>query len=53
MLNDQSDNFALFYFTGCVTTADGSALLKLGNTTVMCGIKAVRFYHELLKNCDS
>ncbi|XP_071124993.1 exosome complex component RRP43-like isoform X2 [Mytilus edulis] len=25
---------------GCVTTADGSALVKLGNTTVMCGIKA-------------
>ena len=25
---------------GCITTADGSALVKLGNTTVMCGIKA-------------
>ncbi|KAL4230480.1 Exosome complex component RRP43 [Mactra antiquata] len=25
---------------GCVTTAEGSALVKLGNTTVMCGIKA-------------
>lgn len=25
---------------GCVGTAEGSALVKLGNTTVMCGIKA-------------
>ncbi|XP_070597879.1 exosome complex component RRP43 isoform X1 [Erythrolamprus reginae] len=25
---------------GSITTADGSALLKLGNTTVICGIKA-------------
>ncbi|XP_062975059.1 exosome complex component RRP43 [Elgaria multicarinata webbii] len=26
--------------TGSITTADGSALVKLGNTTVICGIKA-------------
>ncbi|ESO99081.1 hypothetical protein LOTGIDRAFT_201434, partial [Lottia gigantea] len=25
---------------GCITTAEGSALVKLGNTTVICGIKA-------------
>ncbi|XP_044308350.1 exosome complex component RRP43 isoform X2 [Varanus komodoensis] len=25
---------------GSITTADGSALVKLGNTTVICGIKA-------------
>ncbi|XP_021364061.1 exosome complex component RRP43-like isoform X1 [Mizuhopecten yessoensis] len=25
---------------GCITTAEGSALVKLGNTTIMCGIKA-------------
>ncbi|RUS76657.1 hypothetical protein EGW08_015587 [Elysia chlorotica] len=25
---------------GCVSTAEGSALVKLGNTTIMCGIKA-------------
>nr|XP_020634091.1 exosome complex component RRP43-like isoform X3 [Pogona vitticeps] len=25
---------------GSITTADGSALVKLGNTTVVCGIKA-------------
>ncbi|XP_071115434.1 exosome complex component RRP43-like [Haliotis cracherodii] len=25
---------------GCVTTAEGSSLVRLGNTTVMCGIKA-------------
>ncbi|KAL3880410.1 hypothetical protein ACJMK2_032650 [Sinanodonta woodiana] len=25
---------------GCISTAEGSALVKLGNTTVMCGIKA-------------
>lgn len=30
----------IYVFLGCVTTADGSALVKLGNTTVMCGIKA-------------
>ncbi|CAL1526022.1 unnamed protein product [Lymnaea stagnalis] len=25
---------------GCVSTAEGSSLVKIGNTTVMCGIKA-------------
>lgn len=25
---------------GSITTADGSALVKLGNTTVICGVKA-------------
>jgi exosome complex RNA-binding protein Rrp42 (RNase PH superfamily) len=29
------------FLIGCVTTAEGSALVKLGNTTIMCGIKAV------------
>ena len=34
------------YFSGCITTAEGSTLVKLGNTTVMCGIKAVKFLLE-------
>uniref|UniRef100_A0A0B7BAI8 Ribosomal RNA-processing protein 43 n=1 Tax=Arion vulgaris TaxID=1028688 RepID=A0A0B7BAI8_9EUPU len=25
---------------GCITTAEGSALVRLGHTTVICGIKA-------------
>jgi len=29
-------------FLGSITTADGSAMVKIGNTTVICGIKAVR-----------
>lgn len=28
---------------GPISTAEGSALVKIGNTTVMCGIKAVIF----------
>lgn len=30
-----------FFSSGSITTADGSALVKLGNTTVICGVKAV------------
>jgi len=30
-------------FIGSIGTAEGSALVKLGNTTVMCGIKAVSY----------
>lgn len=30
-----------FFSLGSITTADGSALVKLGNTTVICGVKAV------------
>lgn len=30
-----------FFYSGSITTADGSALVKLGNTTVICGVKAV------------
>ncbi|NWX15227.1 EXOS8 protein, partial [Aegotheles bennettii] len=30
-----------FLVSGSITTADGSALVKLGNTTVICGVKAV------------
>lgn len=30
-----------FLSSGSITTADGSALVKLGNTTVICGVKAV------------
>uniref|UniRef100_A0A8C9NFD5 Ribosomal RNA-processing protein 43 n=1 Tax=Serinus canaria TaxID=9135 RepID=A0A8C9NFD5_SERCA len=29
-----------FFYSGSITTADGSALVKLGNTTVICGVKA-------------
>ena len=32
---------ATFPFAGSISTADGSALVKLGNTTVVCGVKAV------------
>jgi len=28
-------------FSGSISTAEGSALVKLGNTTVVCGVKAV------------
>ena len=27
-------------FLGSISTADGSALVRLGNTTVVCGVKA-------------
>ncbi|MEQ2257117.1 Exosome complex component RRP43 [Ilyodon furcidens] len=27
---------------GSISTADGSALVKMGNTTIICGIKAVQ-----------
>ena len=27
-------------FQGSVTTADGSALVRLGDTTIVCGVKA-------------
>lgn len=30
-----------FFSSGSITTADGSALVKFGNTTVICGVKAV------------
>lgn len=30
-----------------ISTAEGSALVKLGNTTVICGIKAVRDFTRL------
>lgn len=33
--------FHFIIFSGSISTADGSALVKLGNTTVICGIKAV------------
>lgn len=33
-------------FPGSITTADGSALVKLGNTTVICGIKAVSLWTQ-------
>lgn len=34
-----------FTFPGSISTADGSALVKLGNTTVICGVKAVGFLY--------
>ncbi len=30
----------MFSFLGCITTADGSSMVRIGNTTVVCGIKA-------------
>jgi 3' exoribonuclease family, domain 1 len=33
--------FYMFFILGSITTANGSALVKIGNTSVMCGIKAV------------
>lgn len=33
---------------GSVKTADGSSLVKIGNTTVVCGIKAVSTWENLL-----
>lgn len=33
-----------FFCLGSISTADGSALVKLGNTTVICGIKAVKYF---------
>ena len=38
-------------FPGSISTAEGSALVKLGNTTVVCGVKAVSshsFSHNLI-----
>lgn len=35
---------------GSISTADGSALVKIGNTTVICGIKAVRIIFIFPKN---
>lgn len=34
------------FFTGSISTAEGSALVKLGNTTVVCGVKAVSHHHR-------
>lgn len=36
-----------------IGTSDGSAIVKIGNTTVVCGIKAVSFIfiYKLLDNC--
>ena len=34
------------FFTGSISTAEGSALVKLGNTTVVCGVKAVSHQHS-------
>lgn len=28
------------FLLGCITTADGSSMVRIGNTTVICGIKA-------------
>ena len=38
------------FFTGSISTAEGSALVKLGNTTVVCGVKAVSHQHSDLQN---
>ena len=36
----------IMFFTGSISTAEGSALVKLGNTTVVCGAKAVSYQHS-------
>ena len=36
----------IMFFTGSISTAEGSALVKLGNTTVVCGVKAVSHQHS-------
>jgi len=36
----------IMFFTGSISTAEGSALVKLGNTTVICGVKAVSHHHS-------
>jgi len=33
-------NKTLTIVKGSISTADGSALVKMGNTTVVCGVKA-------------
>jgi len=38
--NTQHVLFSTQYNTGSISTADGSALVRLGNTTVVCGVKA-------------
>lgn len=35
-----SDSRHLFLTVGSISTADGSALVRLGHTTIVCGIKA-------------
>ena len=36
----------IMFFTGSISTAEGSALVKLGNATVVCGVKAVSHQHS-------
>lgn len=38
-----SPEISVFLFSSldCISTANGSALVKVGNTTIICGIKAV------------
>lgn len=38
----------MFKFLDSISSSDGSALIKLGNTTVICGIKAVSFCFKLI-----
>lgn len=46
----------VFISSGSITTADGSALVKLGNTTIICGIKGVSaffdYLHVILKDVE-
>lgn len=39
-----SDILIILLGSGSISTADGSALVKVGSTTVICGIKAVEFH---------
>lgn len=42
----------IMFFTGSISTAEGSALVKLANTTVVCGVKAVSHQHIVIyKTC--
>lgn len=39
-IGNLSASFDLFNLTGVITTTNGSSLVRVGNTTVVCGIKA-------------
>jgi len=47
---DTSD--AIFHTIGSISTAEGSALVKLGNTTIVCGVKAVSKLSAIFFLCE-
>lgn len=44
-------SFYYFFLSGSISTADGSALVKIGNTTIICGVKAVFNTTAVQKPC--